>query len=296
MKSANVPIDRLYVDPELSRSSPSKKFLHLLEASIREVGLVEPLKAAEMPSGRYVIVDGVLRYEAIQRIRVDDTDAWRELPVLLFPYSRRYEVRFQTDIYQDLLPSQLAGMVELLHSREDVAKREIAASLGVAPATLRNYTGLWRLSCRGEASKAVVELMDAGVLPASNPFAWLRLTETGVERALVQFFSARTPLSDWAEEVSRTPPAGRPNYPLALVEEVTGSLPAQFYRQDADVRSRKKSYGQRHAVAIDGQITFPSSPPETRTKEALRHVQEVADRSPNLVLRTAATALASALK
>src|SRR4029077_13325956 len=107
----------------------------------------------------------------------------------LLDYDKRFEFRYQSDIYQDLLPSQLATLVEHLHKFENIRKIDIARYIGVSPATLRNYTGLWRLMESGGLFARIVELMDVGVFPASNPYAWLRLTDEGLERALREKFA-----------------------------------------------------------------------------------------------------------
>ena len=67
---------------------------------------------------------------------------------------------------------------------ENVQKVDIARYIGVSPATLRNYTGLARLIGRGGLFAQIVELMDVGVIPASNPYAWLRLNDDGVRHVL----------------------------------------------------------------------------------------------------------------
>jgi hypothetical protein len=82
------------------------------------------------------------------------------------------------------LPSQLAALVEHLHQNDNIQKSQIAAYIGVSAPTLRNYTGLWRLVQRGGLFARIVDLMDAGVLPTSNPYAWLRLTTSGLTTAL----------------------------------------------------------------------------------------------------------------
>ena len=56
----------------------------------------------------------------------------------------------------NLLPSQLAALVEHLHKAERVRKADIARYIGVSPTTLRNYTGLWRLLQRGELFAKIV--------------------------------------------------------------------------------------------------------------------------------------------
>src|SRR5207248_11806559 len=120
--------------------------------------------------------DGMLRLRAVQAIRQADAGCFETIPAYVVDLDRRYEIRYQTDIYQDLLPSQLAALVEHLHEAENVRKVDIARYIGVSPATLRNYTGLFRLIERGGLFAKVVDLMDVGVIPSSNPYAWLRLT------------------------------------------------------------------------------------------------------------------------
>src|SRR5438552_898054 len=156
------------------RSVTSKAFEERLEASIRQIGLAEPIKVARLSRDRYLIVDGVMRIRAINAIREESPESFRTIPAYEVDFKRRFEVRYQTDIYQDLLPSQLAMLVEHLHKKEGIRKNEIASYIGVSPATLRNYTGLWRLLQRNGIFAQLVRLMDVGVIPASNPYAWLR--------------------------------------------------------------------------------------------------------------------------
>src|SRR5205823_1149800 len=147
------------------------------------------LKVAKRPDGRYVVIDGVMRVRAIRRIRQKDPGRFATVAAYVLDYSLRYELRYQSDIYQDLLPSQLATLVEYLHRTRHIRKLDIARYIGVSPTTLRNYTGLWRLLHRAGLFAKVVELMDAGVLPSSNPYAWLRLTDAGLHRVISEHFS-----------------------------------------------------------------------------------------------------------
>ena len=105
MKLITVLSDQMVVSSDLARTSRSKQFEERLEASIAEIGLIEPIKAAAIPNDRYLIIDGVMRWRAITSIRASDPLAFSVIPVYVVDYDRRYEIRFQTDIYQDLLPS-----------------------------------------------------------------------------------------------------------------------------------------------------------------------------------------------
>ena len=177
MKLIMVHPDELQLSPELSRSGSARQFEERLKSSIEEIGIAEPIKVAPLPEGGgYVVIDGMMRLRAVRAIRKEQPERFQAVAVYVFDYERRFEIRYQSDIYQDLLPSQLAVLVEHLHRAEHVRKIDIARYIGVSPATLRNYTGLWRLLQRRGLFAKIVELMDVEVIPSSNPYAWLRLT------------------------------------------------------------------------------------------------------------------------
>ena len=291
MKLVEVAPDDLLISPEMVRVRSSKVFDERLRASIEEIGLAEPLKVAARPGDKYLVIDGILRLRAIKAIRNRNPSAFTTIPAYVVDFRRRYEIRYQTDIYQDLLPSQLAGLVEHLHTAENVRKIDIARYIGVSPATLRNYTGLSRLVERGGLFARVVEMMDVGVIPASNPFAWLRLTEEGLRVAVESFFSDGEPAEAWIDElVARARRGDVAAYSIKYVEEVTGSLAAACYRRDEDLRSRKRELGLRRAAA--GKPTAPAWEPAA----AIGHVNHVAMHTPDLVMRHAARALEKYLR
>ena len=277
----------LTVNEELSRSRTSKAFLDRLVASVREIGLAEPLKAARTTDGRYLVVDGVLRLDAIRTINREDPTRFRVVPVYVVDWDRRFEIRFQSDIYQDLLPSQMASLVEHLHRSEGIAKSDIARYIGVSPATLRNYTGLSRLRERGGLFALVVDLMDAGVLPASNPYAWLRLSDAGIREVLEWNFADGDDAEAWIEGALARARAGKPaRYSIRVVEEATGDLPPDCYRHDEAVRQVRRELGRRRS-----RSPMPDSEPETVRK----HLARIAEESPSSTLRTAASNLAKVL-
>src|SRR6266498_1710898 len=182
MRLSEVHPDELQLSPELSRSGSAKQFEERLKASIEEIGLAEPIKVAPLPKGGYLVIDGTMRLRAVRAIREKHPERFATVAAYLLDHERRFEIRYQSDIYQDLLPSQLAGLVEHLHQAEHVRKIDIARYIGVSPATLRNYTGLWRLMQRAGLFAKIVNLMDVDVIPSSNPYAWLRLTAEGLRQ------------------------------------------------------------------------------------------------------------------
>jgi hypothetical protein len=312
MKLMEVDPDDLVLSPELSRSGSAKLFEERLKSSIEEIGLAEPIKVAPLPTGRYLVIDGTMRLRAIRAIKEKDSAQFLTVSAYVMDYERRYELRYQSDIYQDLLPSQLAGLVEHLHQAEHVRKVDIARYIGVSPATLRNYTGLWRLLRRGGLFAKIVELMDVGVIPSSNPYAWLRLTAAGLRKVLEDNFSDGEMPEAWIEGcVLSARQGGTLRFPIKFVEETTDALPPEYYREGEEVRLVKRDLGLRRApssVAIE--LDRPDSPDDvvrpaadqagaTQPKpkvivdfsEAFRNLSKVSQRSPDLVLRTAALSL-----
>lgn len=283
MKLIHVNPDLLHTSRELLRSGSAKNFEDRLRSSIEEIGLAEPLKIAAAPSGGYLVIDGALRLRAIQAIRKSDASLHPTIPAYLLEYDRRFEIRFQSDIYQDLLPSQLATLVEHLHESEHIKKSDIARYIGVSPATLRNYTGLWRLLKRGGLFGRIVELMDLGVFPASNPYAWIRLTDEGLVRVLTDQFAKGQDLQQWlSDTVTAARNGSAHRYPIKFIELATSDLPGEYYREDQTLRATKKDLGLRRSTRKGyGK----------RSQEARNHLERVAAQTDEPVLLKAAEAL-----
>ena len=286
MKLISIDPEVLQFSPDLNRSGSAKSFEDRLRSSIQEIGLAEPLKIANRPDGTYLVIDGNLRLRAIRSIREKDASRFPTVAAYVLEYDKRYEIRFQSDIYQDLLPSQLATLVEHLHSSENVLKVDIARYIGVSPATLRNYTGLWRLMERGGLFAQVVELMDVGVFPSSNPYAWLRLTAEGLQSVLVDQFSKSEEIYRWVAETAALTRTGAPHqrYPLKYIELVTAALPAKCYRHGEDVRAVKRDFGLRRAD-LHSRVEDPSA------LQSKRRLFRVSSQSAEPVLRLAAESL-----
>lgn len=284
MKLLHLHPDQIEVTADLNRSGSFKSFEDRLRSSIEEIGLAEPLKVAPQPNGGYLVIDGNLRLRAIRAIREKDPSRFNSVSAYVLDYDKRFEIRYQSDIYQDLLPSQLATLVEHLHRSENVLKADIARYIGVSPATLRNYTGLWRLMERSGLFARVVELMDIEVFPSSTPYAWLRLTDDGLRKVLEEHFAKSEDVESWVNDLVAASRLGAAiqRYPLKYVELVTAMLPPKFYRHGEDVRAVKRDLGLRRVATTKRR---------TESREALLHLTRVAMSTREPVLRTAARAL-----
>jgi hypothetical protein len=286
MKLKRIHPDDLQLSSELGRSGSAKQFEERLKSSIEEIGLAEPIKVAQMPQGDYLVIDGTMRLRAIRAIREKQPERFQTVAAYVLDYERRFEIRYQSDIYQDLLPSQMAALVEHLHKAEHVRKTDIARYIGVSPATLRNYTGLWRLLQRGGLFSKVVELMDVEIIPSSNPYAWLRLTAAGLRNVLEENFSEGEPAEAWIEQmVTRARQGDIRRFPIKFVEAVTDALSQEYYRLGEEVRSVKRDLGQRK-----GSSVTPTTQP-IDLGDTFKHLNKVSKRSPDPVLRTAAKSL-----
>lgn len=285
MKRVMLTRDSIVISPEMERSKGSKIFEEHLRSSIEEVGLAEPIKVAALPNDKFLVVDGILRLRAIKQIRETDSSAFSLIPAYVVDYERRFEIRFQTDIYQDLLPSQLAVLVEHLHNEEGVRKVDVARYIGVSPPTVRNYTGLSRMLQRGGLFPKLVELMDVGVIASSNPYAWLRLNEDGVRYVIESRFSDSESAEKWIDDrTTRARQGFVSRIPNNFVEEATSGLPAECYREAEEVRSQKRDLGKRRGASQEG-------PSASNNVEALEHLSRVSKRSREPVLRSAARSL-----
>jgi len=285
VKLVKIDPDDLMLSTELSRSGSAKQFEERLRSSIEEIGLAEPIKVASLPTGRYLVIDGTLRLRAIRAIREKDPAQFPVVSAYIVDYERRFELRYQSDIYQDLLPSQLAGLVEHLHKAEHVRKVDIARYIGISPATLRNYTGLWRLLQRGGLFAKIVELMDVEVIPSSNPYAWLRLTAEGLRKVVEDNFSDGELAEAWIERCVAGARKGETlRFPIKFVEATTDALPPAYYREGEEVRSVKRDLGLRRASQPLPKVVIDFS-------DAFRNLSRVSRRSPDVVLRTAARSL-----
>lgn len=292
MKLIEISPDELVVSDELRRSGSAKQFEERLRSSIEAIGLVEPIKVAKMPSGKYLVVDGTMRVRAIRTIRERDKSSFARVPAYLTDYERRHEIRYQTDIYQDLLPSQLATLVEHLHHAEGVKKVDIARYIGVSPATLRNYTGLWRLIQRGGLFEQLVELMDVGVFPSSNPYAWLRLDPEagGLRRILEDLAEEGETAEAWIERTLRAARQGHgQRYLTNEVETITGGLDDKYYRVEAELRQVKQDLGTRRAIGVDPKA-------KRSTAAAVRNLNVVTRDSSEPVLKSAAASFKAYLR
>ncbi len=133
----------------------------------------------------------------------------------------------------------------------------------------------------GLAAK-VVELMDVGVFPASNPYAWLRLNTEGLKFVLAELAGDDETAETWIERVLLAARQGHgTHYMTSAVETITGGLGDECYNSDSEVRSVKQDLGTRRAI---GKETAKAR----STVAAVQNLNKVAHDTTSPVLRSAA--------
>jgi hypothetical protein len=169
----------------------------------------------------------------------------------------------------------------------------------------------------------VVELMDVGVVPSSNPYAWLRLTAKGLRYVLENDFTGGERAESWIEQRVVDARRGRAiRFTIKFVETVTDGLSAEYYRQDEELRTAKRDLGLRRAglpqqaqlelvqpgeaqqlqmmqpKSVRPEIVSRSEPdpvqsePDTADADnAIKYLSRVWHHSPDPVLRSAAYSL-----
>ena len=104
---------------------------------------------------------------------------------------------------------------------------------------------------RGGLFASVVKLMDLGVFPRSNPYAWLRLNDIGLEAAITLFSDGVIQPEEWlAATINAANRGSIRRYSLKAVEEATALLPDSCYRESSHVREAKQAYGQQKVKPV----------------------------------------------
>jgi hypothetical protein len=132
--------------------------------------------------------------------------------------------------------------------------------------------------------------MDVGVIPSSNPFAWMRLTDHGIDLVIRTSFSDGEEPSEWIEKRLAMAKQGHASmFPLKDIEAATSGLSAECYREGEEVRNRKRDLGRRRALPIKERAAHDNA-------EAVRRLKMVSMVADEPVLVSAAQSLTEYLQ
>ncbi len=178
----NVPIEELHPNRDQPRTRFDEQSLEELAASIRELGVLEPILVRRRGGGGFEIVAGERRWRAAQRAGL------REVPVYIRELTP--QVAFEAALVEnlqreDLNPIETARAFQRLieehgHSQESVAQR-----VGKDRSTVANALRLLKLP------SAVLDMVENGQLSEGHGRAILGAPDTGTMLKLARMANER---------------------------------------------------------------------------------------------------------
>ena len=181
-----IPLDAIVPNPQQPRSRFDDEALENLAASIREVGVLQPI-VVRQSGGDYVLVAGERRWRAAEMVGLD------EIPAIIRDgddVSGLTEALIENLQREDLTPLEEAAAYRQLMEDFGLMHEEVAVRVGKSRSAVSNTLRLLQLP-------AVIQgLLEAGDLPAGHARALLgiddaRYAEHIARRAAEEGWSVR---------------------------------------------------------------------------------------------------------
>jgi len=133
----SIPLDALLpTRPFNDRQRQSTKYQSLL-ASVREIGIVEPLSVFPQPGGKYLLLDGHARVEALRDL------GKLEAPCLLASQDEGYTYNHKVNHISSIQANRM--ITKALNA--GVSEEKIAKALNISPSTIRGNRSLLKGIC-----------------------------------------------------------------------------------------------------------------------------------------------------
>lgn len=135
-------LSQIQPNPDQPRRDFDEEKLEELAASLRAIGLVQPITVQALESGRYQIISGERRWRAAQRAGLE------RLPAYIRPAqpSEVLELALVENIQrEDLNAIEVALAYQQLIEQQQLKQEELAERVGKKRATVANYLRLLRL-------------------------------------------------------------------------------------------------------------------------------------------------------
>lgn len=164
-----VPIDQVDTQPDQPRRDFNEERLASLAESIAAHGVMEPLLAVRLPSGRFRLLAGERRYRAARMAGLD------EVPVIMREVddSEAMQLALTENIQrEDLNPIEQAAAMQSLMSQHGLSQVELAKSLAMSRSAVANYLRLNMLP------ESVQKMVASGDLSMGHAKALLGLATT----------------------------------------------------------------------------------------------------------------------
>jgi ParB/RepB/Spo0J family partition protein len=232
----------------------SKDSERFLKESLIKVGMREPL----LINDRHELIDGYRRYYAIkelqQRNMLPATINITKIPCVMVSTAGNHPatIRIQSDIRQDLTPSQEAHYYQKLLKEHNLKKHDLAIMIGISAMSISNYLVI--LDCIKPVQKAI----DDGQLPMSAGKTFCVLKEDGQEKLYNKLKGDknvhRKTLINQAKELSddlfKRPKQERMKRSYSLRKAKKGQIQdggvkRTFLLQDINVEEKELSYTEK---------------------------------------------------
>jgi ParB family chromosome partitioning protein len=173
----DIPVTAIEPNEHQPRTAFDEESLASLTASVREVGVLQPILVRELDGGRYELVAGERRWRAAKRAGL------QVIPAILRTVSDRGRVEqalIENLHRQDLNPMEEAGAYQQLIEDFGLTHEELASRVGKSRATITNTLRLFQLP------PAVQKLVSEGQLSAGHARALLGTPDRGFQEALAR--------------------------------------------------------------------------------------------------------------
>lgn len=173
---AEIPIDRIAMNPYQPRKAFNDRALDELTRSIRENGIVQPVVVSRASDNRYRLVAGERRLRAAQKAGL------QSIPAIikdLLQESEALQIALIENIQrEDLNPIEEANAYHQLHDEFGLTQEEISRRVGKERSTVANFLRLLKLP------EPVKELLASGQLSMGHARALLSMESAKKQQQL----------------------------------------------------------------------------------------------------------------
>lgn len=181
---SEIALDLIKPNPEQPRSVFEEEALEELAASIRSLGLIQPITLRAIEDGRYQIISGERRYRASLKAGLDSIPAY----IKTADDDEVMEMALIENIQrEDLNPIEIALAYQKLLDSYNMTQEQLSNRIGKKRATISNYIRLLRLPAEvqvGITQKKVDMGHARALLALPEPKEQLKMYELIVQKGL----------------------------------------------------------------------------------------------------------------
>ncbi|HET6966287.1 MAG TPA: ParB/RepB/Spo0J family partition protein [Acidimicrobiales bacterium] len=173
----DIPVAAIHPNQHQPRTAFDEEGLASLTASIREVGILQPVLVREVEEGRYELIAGERRLRAAKRAGLQVIPA---IVKSVTDVGRVEQALIENLHRQDLNPLEEAGAYQQLIEDFGLTHEQLSARVGKSRAAITNTLRLFQLP------PAVQKLVSDGQLSAGHARALLGTPDRGFQEALAR--------------------------------------------------------------------------------------------------------------